>query len=142
MNTVQPTKMNKLLIDTSGFFSLYDEDEKNHSETVKYYETSFTKITTNYVLAEYTPLAQIRGVPRLDIIKFSSLILEDVDVEIVWVDEILHRQAVELMQKRKDKNYSLCDIVSFIVIQERGIMDALTTDKHFEQEGFNRLLLP
>lgn len=134
--------MNKLLIDTSGFFSLYDEDEKNHSETVRFYENSLAKITTSYVLAEYTPLAQIRRVPRSEIIKFSSLILEDKDVEIVWVDEILHRQAVKLMQKREDKNYSLCDAVSFVIMRERGIMDALTTDKHFKQEGFRRLLLP
>jgi predicted nucleic acid-binding protein len=134
--------MNKLLIDTSGFFSLYDEDEKNHSETVRFYENSLAKITTSYVLAEYTPLAQIRRVPRSEIIKFSSLILEDKDVEIVWVDEILHRQAVKLMQKREDKNYSLCDAASFVVMRERGIMDALTTDKHFKQEGFRRLLLP
>ncbi|HAH56357.1 MAG TPA: hypothetical protein DCM02_14015 [Flavobacterium sp.] len=38
------------------------------------------------------------------------------------------------------KTYSLCDSVSFIVMREQGITEALTTDRHFEQEGFNRLL--
>lgn len=41
-----------------------------------------------------------------------------------------------------DKNYSLCDAVSFILMRERGFTDALTTDKHFEQEGLVRLLTP
>lgn len=77
-------------------------------------------------MAEYTALAQVRKIPREKIIEFSVKILDDENIEIVWVDEILHRQAVKLMQKREDKNYSLCDAVSFVVMRERGIMDALT----------------
>ena len=39
-----------------------------------------------------------------------------------------------------DKSYSLCDAVSFILMRDRGILDALTTDQHFVQEGFHKLL--
>jgi predicted nucleic acid-binding protein len=42
---------------------------------------------------------------------------------------------------RLDKDYSLCDAVSFLLMRARGLTDALTTDKHFEQEGFRRLLV-
>ncbi|HLV80869.1 MAG TPA: hypothetical protein VKT32_11335 [Chthonomonadaceae bacterium] len=35
---------------------------------------------------------------------------------------------------------SLCDAVSFILMQRRGLLEALTTDHHFEQEGYRRLL--
>ncbi|MEH2312972.1 MAG: hypothetical protein V7K35_16570 [Nostoc sp.] len=38
------------------------------------------------------------------------------------------------------KTYLLCDAVSFVLMRRQGIMEALTTDKHFEQEGFTRLL--
>jgi uncharacterized protein len=38
------------------------------------------------------------------------------------------------------KNYSLCDAISFLQMQARGITEALTTDRHFEQEGLIRLL--
>jgi len=38
------------------------------------------------------------------------------------------------------KTYSLCDAVSFILMSERRMTNALTTDKHFEQENFVRLL--
>jgi len=39
------------------------------------------------------------------------------------------------VQARQDKTYSLCDAVSFVLMRERGIHEALTTDKHFEQEA-------
>jgi len=45
-----------------------------------------------------------------------------------------------LLQNRQDKTYSLCDAVSFLLMRERKITEALTTDIHFEQEGFIRLL--
>lgn len=47
-----------------------------------------------------------------------------------------------LLDHRSDKTYSLCDAVSFVLMHERGILEALTTDKHFVQEGFIRLLAP
>jgi hypothetical protein len=39
-----------------------------------------------------------------------------------------------------DKSYSLCDAVSFVLMRRHGLTEALTTDHHFEQEGFARLL--
>jgi uncharacterized protein len=43
---------------------------------------------------------------------------------------------------RPDKSYSLCDAVSFVLMHQRGLVEALTTDRHFEQAGFIRLLQP
>lgn len=97
-------------------------------------------VTNSYILAEFVPLAHVRGLPRSKSLQFTQRILSDSTVEIVWVDKELHRRAVELLQQRQDKNYSLCDAVSFVIMRERGISESLTTDKHFEQEGFIRLL--
>ena len=58
----------------------------------------------------------------------------------LWVDETLHRAAMTLLQARLDKTYSLCDAVSFVLMQHYGITEALTTDHHFEQEELVRLL--
>ncbi|MDQ3041800.1 MAG: hypothetical protein M3R11_05400 [Acidobacteriota bacterium] len=88
----------------------------------------------------FSRIYRTRSRSRREIIKFSRLILDDKAVEIIWVDETLHRQAVALMRERADKNYSLCDAASFVVMQQRGIVESLTTDKHFRQEGFVRLL--
>jgi uncharacterized protein len=42
--------------------------------------------------------------------------------------------------EKQDKGYSQCDSVSFVAMQQRGISEALSTDRYFEQEGFTRLL--
>jgi predicted nucleic acid-binding protein len=82
----------------------------------------------------------VRSFPRKQNLEFTQRILDSTEIEIVWVDETLHRQAVALLRERGDKNYSLCDAASFVVMRMRGIAKSLTTDKHFRQEGFVRLL--
>ena len=63
-------------------------------------------------------------------------------VEVVWVGESLHRDALQLLEERPDKDYSLCDAVSFVLMRQHALSEALTTDHHFEQEGFHQLLPP
>jgi predicted nucleic acid-binding protein len=48
---------------------------------------------------------------------------------------------VQFYSQRLDKEWGLTDCVSFIVMQDRKITEALTTDEHFEQAGFRALLL-
>ncbi len=129
-----------MFIDTSGFLCRNSDSEPYHQKAAEYYNSAKTRITTNYVLAEYVALALVRGLRRESITVFSEEILRDGTVEIVWVDEELHTKAVELLKERYDKKYSLCDAVSFALMREREISEALTTDKHFKQEGFIRLL--
>ncbi len=129
-----------MFIDTSGWLCLYHKDEREHGEAVELYQNARSRLTTNYVLAEFVPLAHKRGFPRMQNLGFSRRILDSPEIEIIWVNENLHRQAVALMSERSDKNYSLCDAASFVIMRTRGIVESLTTDKHFRQEGFTRLL--
>lgn len=129
-----------MLIDTSGFFSVHDKAEKHYFQANEIYQKAWLRLTTNYVLAKYVALALVRGLSREKIVAFSEEVLSDETVEIVWVDKILHAHAVELLKERRDKTYSLCNAVSFVLMREREINEALTTDKHFEQENFVRLL--
>lgn len=104
------------------------------------YSGSQFRLTTNYVLAEYIALAAVRRMPRTLAVDFSEEILSDPSIEIVWIDFELHNRAVELIKNRRDKGYSICDAVSFCIMRDREITKSLTTDRHFEQEGFIRLL--
>lgn len=88
------------------------------------------------------PLGRVRGLRRENVLGFLEDLVESPRIEVVWVDETLHRRAVDLLEARPDKTYSLCDAVSFVLMRERGINEAITTDKHFVQEGFIRLLQP
>jgi uncharacterized protein len=53
--------------------------------------------------------------------------------------ELLSR-GIALFERRSDKAWSLTDCTSFVIMEERGVVDALTADHHFEQAGFNILL--
>ena len=50
-------------------------------------------------------------------------------------------RGIQLYGNRRDKSWSLTDCISFSVMTERGITDALTGDQHFVQAGFRALLL-
>jgi predicted nucleic acid-binding protein len=73
-------------------------------------------------------------------LKFVESISKGSEIEVIWVEEELHDRAMQLLLERPDKSWSLCDAVSFVVMSERQIHDSLTTDHHFEQAGFVRLL--
>ena len=64
----------------------------------------------------------------------------DPSVEVVLLINSLYRSAFNLFKQREDKEWGLVDCISFIVMQDRGITDALTTDAHFQQAGFRALL--
>ncbi|MEX0612775.1 MAG: PIN domain-containing protein [Pirellulales bacterium] len=61
-------------------------------------------------------------------------------VEVVILDGALVEKAVDYYRRYTDKSWGLLDCASFIVMQERGITEALTNDHDFEQAGFTRLL--
>lgn len=131
-----------MLLDTSGLLSYFDASDVRHSDAVTFFKAASLRLTHSYVLAEFVPLCHARGLTRMRVLAFAADVLDNPHVEIVWVDESLHRSALSLLQARLDKTYSLCDAVSFVLMRQRGITDALTTDRHFEQEGFVRLLRP
>jgi predicted nucleic acid-binding protein len=132
-----------VLLDTSGLLCYLHRDEPQHQKAVQLVNDSTCGLLTHsHVLAELVALALVRRFPRTKVLAFVIDLVDNPDIETVWVDEPLHREAMQLLLARQDKGYSLCDAVSFILMRQRGITDGLTTDRHFEQEGFIRLLSP
>lgn len=129
-----------MLLDTSGLYCYLDAGESRYGDTVSLLESAKLRQTHNYVLAELVALCNARGLDRAATLGFITALADDPEVTIVWVGPKEHRSAVELLQARRDKNYSLCDAMSFLVMQQHGVTEALTTDHHFQQEGFTRLL--
>ena len=64
----------------------------------------------------------------------------DPNIEVVPVDAALFERALTLYGERTDKEWGLTDCLSFVVMQERNLMQVLTTDRHFGQAGFGNLL--
>lgn len=129
-----------MLIDTSGWYcSLVEEDFRNPA-AVSFYRSAARKITHSYIISELVALCSARRFSRTKTLQFVESLFNDPLVEIIWVDEALTMQAMELLRNRSDKEWSLCDAVSFMIMEERNIQEALTTDHHFRQAGFIQLL--
>lgn len=98
-------------------------------------------ITTNYVITELVALLTTPlRVPRPALVGFIEGDKTSPYVEVVHVDSVLDAEAWQLLRSRQDKEWSLVDCASFVLMQRRGLLEALTTDHHFEQAGFVRLL--
>jgi predicted nucleic acid-binding protein len=73
-------------------------------------------------------------------LQLLSSLQRDASLEIVPLSDALLQRALTLYAERPDKEWGLTDCRSFIVMEERGIRDALTPDEHFKQAGFRPLL--
>ncbi|HEX8463070.1 MAG TPA: PIN domain-containing protein [Abditibacterium sp.] len=71
---------------------------------------------------------------------FFSSLRQEKGIEIVSVSSALFEKGLRFYDARNDKNWSLTDCISFVLMQERGISRALAFDHHFEQAGFEALL--
>ena len=137
----------RLFVDTSGWGCYYDDSDPRRQEAMLHYRLAVMDgrraVTTNYVLAETVALftSPLR-VPRRSMIEFLEGLRASPHVEIVHLDPTLDAQAWDLLRSRPDKEWSLVDCASFVVMQQRGITEALTADHNFEQAGFVRLLKP
>jgi predicted nucleic acid-binding protein len=130
-----------MLLDTSGLFALIDAREPMHQMAIDEYRAASQHVTHGFVLAELVALANTRGAPPGPVLKFLMQLLANPRIETIWPDEALASQAVALLMTRQGRGYSLCDAVSFVLMRGRNIREALSTDEHFEDEGFKRLLV-
>jgi predicted nucleic acid-binding protein len=137
--------MPEIFADTSGWAAVFGRTDPFHALArflIEQWDTDGVQVvTTNYVLAELVSLltrpmriSRPHQVTMLDSIKSAPW------VEVVHIDPDLDAEAWALFRRYTDKEWSLVDCASFVVMRQRGITDALTTDRHFEQAGFRRLL--
>ncbi len=137
--------MSDIFADTAGWGHLVDPTQAQHVQAATLYRVGRQQgrkfITTNYILTELVALltSPLR-IPRPAIIAFINSLKTSPYVEIVHIDATLDEQAWELLSQRQDKAWSLVDCASFVVMKQRGLLEVLTTDEHFEQAGFIRLL--
>ena len=137
--------MAEVFVDTSGWACLFVPEERFHAEARAVMDERLSAgagiVTTNYVLAELVALLRAPlGIPHNRRVEAIEGIRSAGSVEIAHVDQDLEEKAWGLYKKRPDKSWSLVDCASFALMEGRGITEAITTDRHFEQAGFLTLL--
>jgi predicted nucleic acid-binding protein len=96
-------------------------------------------VTTQAVVLEIGN-ALSKGRLRQSGIALIESLERDSNIEIVPLSEELLVRAFHLFRSRPDKEWGLTDCVSFVVMTERGLTEALTADDDFRQAGFRTLL--
>lgn len=135
--------MSKVFLDTSYAVALSARTDGNHkraAELAEELEASGSYfVTTRAILFEIgNALAKVRY--REAAVRLLSAPENDPQVEIVPVSDELYRRALEMYRDRMDKEWGLIDCMSFVVMSDRELSDALTADHHFRQAGFRVLL--
>jgi uncharacterized protein len=132
--------MKPVFADTSYFLALFSEEDVHHSKAVLVSrEQSRPMVLTEFVLLELGN-SLCRGHARRVFVDLVAHLRSDPLYTVVPVSESLFESGLNLFAQRPDKEWSLTDCISFIVMQRLHLTEALTADHHFEQAGFKALL--
>ena len=134
--------MTEVFLDASYAIALSSVKDQYHQQAVMLSEKLETEevrlLTTRAVILEIgNALSKQRY--RSAAIELLTSLAEDPTVEIIPLSEELFERAFRFYQSRQDKEWGITDCISFVVMQERGLTEALTTDEHFLQAGFRAL---
>lgn len=143
MRTVNPDA-GPLFLDTAYVYARINTRDQWHAAAVRWEQRLVGErrplVTTEFVLIEIADgLAAVRF--RMQAVNAIAALRQSPLVEIIPASSELFVAALGLYRTRVDKDWGLTDCASFVVMRERGIAGALTTDEHYRQAGFRPLLL-
>ncbi len=125
--------------DTFGLIAWLNPSDNAHTGVVAYLD-DFTGrlVTTEWVLLELADALSAPGA-RAIVAEFLQAVRADPLFDVVGYVPNVYQAGFDLFAARRDKRWSLTDCISFGVMTERGILEALTGDHHFEQAGFRAI---
>jgi predicted nucleic acid-binding protein len=135
--------MTEIFLDTAYAIALISETDDFHDRALalaSYLEENQAYLVTTYpILLEIgNALSKLRY--RAAAVQLLDALENDVSVEVTPLSEQLYKEAFQLYRERSDKEWGLIDCISYIVMKKKRIYQALTTDEHFRQMGFQVLM--
>ena len=129
-----------IFVDTGYWIALLDDRDELHANALDWASRAVgPMVSTDLVLVETVNYLTARmSRERLHVL-LDGLMAAGI-VEFVAASPERLQQGLTLHRSRPDKAWSLTDCVSFVVMQERSIREALAYDHHFQQAGFVALL--
>lgn len=131
--------MSAVFADTFFYQALLDARDPAHADALAQSKAKQTIVTTEFILLELGN-ACARAEDHADFLALLAGIRASPRTRIILLDSRLLQRGLDLFADRPDKNWSLTDCVSFVVMQDEGLTEALTGDNHFGQAGFKALL--
>ena len=133
--------MRRIFADTHFYIALLNREDPAHGKVIALLADGNVEalVTTSWVVLE-TANAFSKAHRRTDCGKFLAALSRSGQTKLVPLSEELQSRGLKLYIERADKEWSLTDCISFVVMGDEGLTDALTGDRHFEQAGFRALL--
>ena len=128
--------MNSIFLDASFWIVYREEKEDNHSVARRVMSELFRQ--RNHFVATLPVVCEIHAYFARDQGKREQILKDFFNNPVVTIEDISHQDqkaALEILQSHRDKTYSLCDALSFIVMRRLNVMRALAFDSHFRQFG-------
>ena len=131
--------MKAIFADTVFFVAAANQCDSLH-EIARRTSAAFTGliVTSQWVLAEVANYFA-RSKNRDAVTIFIDDLLIDAQVDCVAASSKWFELGWQLYRQRSDKDWSLTDCISFEIMRQRSIVEAWTSDHHFEQAGFRIL---
>ena len=134
--------MNTVFVDTGYVLALELSNDQNHRAASKHWRGLRKRlpplVTTSYVFDEVVTYFNGRGY-HAKAVEVGNRLLTSPSVQFVQVDEELFREGWHYFQQHQDKDYSLTDCISFVVMKRLKIVIAFAFDQHFVQAGFQKV---
>ena len=135
--------MRQVFADTAYWLALINPLDQHHDKATRESVSLKGKriVTSDAVLTEFLNALGDKGSAlRLAAIRSVESIVSNPGVTVIAQMRKLFNKGFTLYKARADKGYSLTDCISMAIMRERRIRQVLTTDHHFEQEGFVALM--
>ena len=131
--------MKRVFVDTSAFFAHLVAEDAHHAEAHALFERadrdSWALVTTNAVVWETYTLLRVRARNGRDLALGFLDDIQDGLCDIERVRPLDEARAIELLRQYADKRYSFCDALSFVVMEQLGVPEALSFDGDFRSYG-------
>jgi hypothetical protein len=133
--------MRRVFADAWFYIALLDPNDAGHQKALEVCtdESIIGIITTRWVLMEVANMLSTSKA-RTRCAAFMRDLDAAAETSVVPASETLFQRGLTLYVERPDKGWSLTDCISFLVMADEGLIEALTGDHHFEQAGFTALL--
>jgi hypothetical protein len=129
----------RVFVDTSAFFAHLVAEDAHHAKARALFERAdreaWTLITTNAVVWETYTLIRIRAHNGRELALGFLEDIQDGLCDIERVRPVDETRAIDLLRRYADKKYSFCDALSFVVMEQLGVAEALAFDDDFRSYG-------
>ena len=133
--------MNKKFLDTSFTIALINDKDQYHGKA----QEISPLYVRDYLVTTDAVLLEIGNAPAKDFRNEDSTVVRTLrnssKTAVIEINSDLSERGLEIYATYADKSWGLVDCISFVVMKEQNITDALTCDKHFVQASFRALML-